>query len=483
MALEQENKQKILSIQNKYDSDYEKFKETLKNKYNGINNTEKINFEIEQIKNKNDLLLKEYKNNLKEKSEIAKKEIKREFEDNYKKEIETYTINITQQYKNEINKINNNINNIEKEFNIELNFIKKEINIEENKIKNDLDNIINNNGLIDKINNEQNKEINKFINNKNKEIIKEYSFKLLKTKSLYDETEKQFKNKNFDIKFYIDLILLFTKTIKENNSINNNNNNNNNKIKDNLLLDKLIINTKNLINNYSIKYKNEIINKKLYSFLEDDYNQINNNQQEINENKIIIKKFNSKNTIKLKNNRYDLNTNFNSFSNIKNIKKERYYSAQKPKKLKMKNYFINTNPKINNLILLSGIKPYNLNINRFSFTNSKNKDSINRNIYYNLNKSIPKNNNNIIILNNKYIFNSKKYNNNYINNLPKLNKSSNMNKVNNGLDYLKKYKVTMDKIFDRKNKNKENNKIKNLIIKDNINKIIQKNFAKSNKKN
>lgn len=209
---------------------------------------------------------------------------------------------------------------------------------------------------------------------------------------------------------------------------------------------------------------------------------INNNQQEINENKIIIKKFNSKNTIKLKNNRYDLNTNFNSFSNIKNIKKERYYSAQKPKKLKMKNYFINTNPKINNLILLSGIKPYNLNINRFSFTNSKNKDSINRNIYYNLDKSIPKNNNNIIILNNKYIFNSKKHNNNYINNLPKLNKSSNINKVNNGLDYLKKYKVTMDKILDRKNKHKENNKIKNIIIKDDINKIIQKNFAQNNKK-
>ena len=350
MAFENQYKKNILLLQNELDNDYEKFKEIIKNKYkDDINNNEKIKNEIEQIKIKNNLLYKEYNTFIKEKNEKVKHEIKKEFKEKYKKEINIYTIDISQKYKNKINIINNNIVNLEKKFNEQLIEFKKENNLEKNISKNNLENIINNAEFMEKINLKIIQILNEFImgvNNKNNKIIQEYDFKLHENIILYNTCEKLFKNKMYKIKFYIDLNLLIIKTISENNK--------NIKNQEDLLLDKLIYEAKELINNYSINYKKEV-DKKLYVFLEENLNIIKNNQQEIKENKKLNKKLNF-NDNKFINNINNINQKLylNLYTNIDNKFKKRYYSAKKSK-----------NIIINNNIIPSNIKSYNININKY----------------------------------------------------------------------------------------------------------------------
>ena len=115
--------------------------------------------------------------------------------------------------------------------------------------------------IIKRIFNEEKME--EFLEEKNNEIF----FKLIKIKSFYDISQKEYIKYFNENQYYKEMIMLIIKNILDKTDNNKNNN-------DVLLINDLIKKNRDLINKYKEKFKDEV-NKKLFPSLEQKVSKYN----------------------------------------------------------------------------------------------------------------------------------------------------------------------------------------------------------------
>ena len=515
-SLDENNNKKIAKKEKEFEKEYQKYINQLMLRNDSYNNN---NDEINRIKKNSDILFNNYKNEMNEEFEIKKIEIKQELEEKNQKEIEEYKINIKQQNDNEAKEINNKIINIEQNYYDELDIIKNQCNANKKKNEEEKSDFINNDikslynldkmckgmdELIHNITNDVNVEnIEENINIKSNELF----LKLNEIKSLFDISEKDYIKSVFSFEYYKNLMSLIINKIIEKKNILEDDNMKDNKINDTILVNELITNCKDLINTYSNKFKNEK-NKKLFLNLERKFKEINDKNKIRNYNNRIEKSFyeqSSKNAINttigdiknflFQNNKNNLNktltnnniintSNFNktqinnnNFSNLNSTINENLsnvrdmYSNNKSlsahKNYSNVSYLKNSRQFDQSNNLVNYIHPNDLNSSNYQSNNfNNNNNNINRsktsrNIYnmkqndiinsnnsrYNNSKININNTNNLLTYSGRYQVNNTKSNSN----LYQLNKSKTSNNNNNN-------NFSMDNFAKNINNNEENKK-------------------------
>ena len=420
-----QNKNKINKLERDCTKNFEKMKNEIKSKLN-----KEINLTDDYKDHTNDFIL-EYSNELKEKLEEEKKEIEFEYEQNMIKELEDYKIKTKNDKEEKIELLNDDINNLEKKYYSELDVMKKDFSDKNNKDNDYMkNNIQRNNELLTEIKNNNinkaNKEINEIkdsITNKSRNkndyndseiievVIDEFitdkltnmKMKLNKIKSLFDLIEKEYINKETNIKYISKAMLLMSKIINEKSCILDLDLNESKDIKnkDESLVNEIFLKI-NILNNEfgnkedeNYKYKNK--NNELYSFLNKEYKKIMDTAYKDNENTIIFTNLYSKN------NRYNLNSERKQNSN-NSINNNFSYRLNNTNRVLNK-----PNNEINNYKSNVYNNNYNISLLSSNSPQKRNNNIYNNNIAYN-NKSFSekKRNKNVILFNN----------NNNISNLP-----------------------------------------------------------------
>ena len=427
------NEKKILKLKNEFNEKYKSYIEQYEFNYNknnfNINNN--INLESHEMKEKNNLILKKTNELFKE----NKNKIEKEFEDKLNEEISKYKNDIIKKNKKEQDEINNELFIIEQKYNEEMeNFLKKQKNEnnrnlyinEANKINEKINIIYTPENISKGINELLNhikeiydeEEAEEYITEKNNELF----FKLIKIKSFYDISEKDYMKYLCEIEYYKEIINLIIKNIVDNK-------NDKNEIS---LINNLIKKCTEIINKHKEKYKEEI-NKKLFPLLEKEFNEISNKKKE--GNKYIKNSFfeqSSKNAI---------NTTI-ILDNFRNI----VFNTNRNNKIKNNINVINNsslnnfNKTFNKNMSLSNRNPI-LSNNNISFLNKdKSKNNLNNNKYINQNIQTNRSNYNNFNLNktttsNKNDFTYVNMASNYIKNIPDNNSMiRNEENINNNLN-------------------------------------------------
>ena len=487
-SLDEVTNKKIDKFQKEKEREYERYTHQIKLNY--LNNQFKIDNNL-NIEKRSREILKECQNLLDEEFKERKKNLKAELEYKMEKELNEYKLMNINNNNNKSIELKNNIINIEKNYYQELETFKSQHINNKNKFEEQINKI--NNNLrsaykIDNVNRGQNDLIKEIINNvdnidehiveKNNEIF----LNLLKNKSFYDFSEKEYIKKYIYLEYYKELTLLIINNILENNSLGNDimdDNFKDKKSNDISLVNNLIEKCKNLINKKTDELKNKKITK-LFPNLENNFMKINNKQKGNNYISIIEKSFyeqSSKNAInttvilgdfnnnlnktilKNNNNISNLNNtlnntmNKNNFNQRMNNNKDIFINNTSFSDNKNISLFRNSNNNINNKV--NNIIPKNLNLSHYTFNNYNNgpkainnninlksnnisnNSNINSNIYRNINEE-----NNILNSNNRYL-----YQNNITNNR---NVSSYMNDNSNYYNY-------QNNIKNNDNKNKTEN--------------------------
>ena len=479
------NVQKINKIQNEFNEKYKSFIEQYEFNYtkNNFNINNKINIDSQEIKEKNNLILKEAN----ELFEENKKKIEKEFDEKLNEELSKYKNDIINQNKIKQEELNNKLINIEKKYNEEMqNYISKQKNANNgniylngsDKIKEKINIIYTSEnmskGLDILLNNiweiYDEEELDEYIDEKYNELY----FKLIKIKSFYDISEKDYMKNLYQNEYYKEIINLLIKNIFDNKENKN----------DILLINALIKKSSEIIDKHRQKYKEEI-NKKLFPLLEKEFNKINKKKEEkkylknfslyeqssqnaINTT-VILENFKNVvfNTSRVNKNKTNLNiinnsslNNFNktfnknislsnrnpilSNNNISNLNKDKYNSN------------LNHNSYVN-----QNIKTNRSNYNNFNFNfNSKNSTNNKKDFAYENNNQINNDDN----MNNNYninleLNNIQKLNENIKENLSKENKDI-CNKIHNFFD--KEYNSLNEKINELKNTNYINSQLNTL---------------------
>ena len=285
-VLDIQQEKNIKQIENEYEIKFEKFKKNqeniIKNEYLKRKQNEKdFSFNIDF-----DNILNEYKKELDDNNEFKKMEIRNELELKKNSELNEYMLKVKNDVNSEIEYIQNEQNNLGKIFNDELENLKNnskkdleyntefiynkieenEVNIESFKnkllgnmdkkieeIKNKIDNLIRYN----KINSEQIIELEKNFESFLFENLTKETILYNNKKSMFEICEKEYKEKKFKLKYFIDLINYIIKILLEYPSINEPNIFNEEK----LINDILFFGKENMnkYRNQNIKEKNEKI--------------------------------------------------------------------------------------------------------------------------------------------------------------------------------------------------------------------------------
>ena len=392
------NDKKILKIKNELNDKYKSYIEHYEFNYNKNIFNNNINIDSNDMKEKNNLLLKETN----ELFESNKNKIEKEFDEKLNEDLSKYKIDIIQKTKIQQEQYKNELINLEQKYNEEMeNFIKKQKEEKNENIyineSNKLNAKINMKYTAESISKGINELLNEIREIYDEEEIEDYFteknnelfFKLIKIKSFYDISEKDYMKYLCEIEYFKEILNLIIKNIFDNNNKNN--------IDDILLINDLIKKSTEIINKHKEKYKEEI-NKKLFPLLEKEFNKINNKKKE-------------------------------GYKYIKNIKNSFFEQSSKNA--------------INTTIILDNFKNIVFNTNR----NNKTKNNINiinnsslNNFNKTFNKNISFTNRNPILSNNNISFlnkdksNINSNNNNYINQNIQTHRSNYNNYNNNTLN-------------------------------------------------
>ena len=489
-SLDDVTNNKIDKFQKEKDREYERYTHQVKLNY--MNNKFKADNNINSEQRSRELL-KECKDLLDEEFKEKKNNIKKDLEYKMEKELNEYKLMNINNNSNKSIELKNNIINIEKNYYQELETLKSQNINNKNKFEEQINKINNNLKITYKIDNMsrgQNELIKEIANNidnidelligKNNEIY----LNLLKNKSFYNFSEKEYIKKCGYLEYYKELNLLIINNILENNSSGDDmmdeHNFKDKKLNDISLVNNLITNCKNLINKKTNEFKNKKITN-LFPNLENNFMKINNKQKGNNNTSIIEKSFyeqSSKNAINttvllgdfknnlnktiLKNNNNisnlnnTLNNTINNNNNNQRMNNTRDILINNTSFSDNKNisYFRNSNNNyINNKI--NNIIPKNLNSSHFAFNNNNNgpkvinnninlksnnnpnNSNINSNIYRNINEENNVLNSNMRYLNqnnitiNRNVSSFMNENSNYYNNQNDIKDNDNKNEAEN----------------------------------------------------
>lgn len=542
-SLDEITNKKIDKFQKEKDRKFERYTHQIKLNY--MNNKFKADSNLNSEKRSRELL-KECQNLLDEEFKERKKNLIIELEYKMEKELNEYKLMNINNNNNKSIELKNNIINLEKNYYQELETFKSQHINNKSKFEDQINKINNNLKSTYKVDNmyrgqnELIKEIANNLDNIDEHIVEknnEIFLNLLKIKSFYDFSEKEYIKKCDYLEYYKELTLLIINNILENNSLGDvimDDNFKDKKSNDISLVNNLITICKNLINKKTDEFKNKKITK-LFPNLENNFMKINNKQKGNNNISIIEKSFyeqSSKNAINTtvllgdfnnnlnktilrnNNNISNLNNTLNNTMNKNNINQRmnntkdilinnNSFSENKNMSLfrNSNNNFINN--KVNNII------PKNLNLSHYTFNNYNNEpkviinninlksnkipnnSNINSNIYRNTNEE-----NNILNSNNRYLNqNNITYNRNvssYMNDNSNYYNNQNDIKVNNNKNETENINYKLDDIpqlneASRLNLSNENFYLYNEIIgflkkeyeslNEKINKLKNKNFC------
>ena len=335
--LELENKNKLLSLEKDFERNFEK------EKHKFMSKQKELYLPIKAEKNIINDVINEYSKQLKEKFEEEKIMINIEFEQKLEKDLENYKIKLKKEREDNIKQINDDINNLGKNYYLELDIIKEENNSnnkkEEEFTKN---NIQKASELFDVIKNKYNNNIdiqineiknlikNLFENNYNdfnngtieikvEELIidklSKEKLKLNKLKSFIDLAEKDYMNKEIDINYISKAILLVCKLLNEKSNIFDFGleESTDLKNKDDDLVNEITYNIKNFNNDFQMKFNINDHKNKIYSFLNKELKKLMDSIDKENEKKNIninnVFKYTNNNKFKFASNNQEMDLN------------------------------------------------------------------------------------------------------------------------------------------------------------------------------
>ena len=486
-SLDDITNKKIDKFQKEEDRKYERYTHQIKLNY--MNNKFKTDNNLNSEKRSRELL-KECQNLIDEEFKERKKNLKIELEYKMEKELNEYKLMNINNNNNKSIEFKNNIINIEKNYYQELETFKSQHINNKNKFEEQINKINNNlksTYKVDNMNRGQNELIKEMANNidnidehiveKNNEIF----LNLLKNKSFYDFSEKEYIKKCVYLEYYKELTLLIINNILENNSLGNvimDDNFKDKKSNDISLVNNLITKCKNLINKKTDEFKSKKIDK-LFPNLENNFMKINKKQKGNNNISIIEKSFyeqSSKNAInttvllgdfnnnlnktilKNNNNKSNLNNtlnntmNKNNFNQRMNNTKDNLINNTSLSENKNISLFRNSNNNfINNKV--NNIIPKNLNLSHYTFNNyNDGPTTINNNINLKSNNNIP-NNSNI----NSNIYRNINEENNILNSNTRYLNQNNITYNRNVSSYMNDYSNYYNNKNDKDNKNETEN--------------------------
>ena len=320
-----QNKNDINKLQKEFQENYEKYISDYKNNvFINIKDDLTNDTFINNLKD----LEEEYINELNEKFEQEKMDMKYQLEFNLIKNLELYKIQAKNNIEQEIKKINDKINNLFNEYFNEKDLITKNFDIQKEKA----DSIINEKlknisniflyGIKKKNSNKLNEEmeqINSIIKQNSSYNIEEDEIKveeqlinkfvsknskLSEIKSMYDLAEKDYNLYKMKIEYISKAISIINKIIIEKGSDISFESNLDNKTdnKDDLLVIEMISTLKNKLEEFTIKNKDNM-ESKIYPFLNEEIDNFMNNMRKNKEKSIRMKdKFFYSKEIKLNNN-------------------------------------------------------------------------------------------------------------------------------------------------------------------------------------
>ena len=300
--IELKNKNKINKMEKDLLADYDNYIKMFQNANRKMN----LN-DSGTDKNKIDKLLSYFSNELKEKFEDEKSCINREIEEDMLTELEKFKIKAQKDKENSLQKINEDLNNLEKNYYMELDKLKSGFSQKNKKMEENINNNLSNiSSIFDDLKNNHlnnvNKEI-KDIENSLQNISKEkngneednYIFgndnemieikteelltnklnnekmKLNKFKSFFDMKEKEFINTEYNIEYVSQALLIVCRLLNEKSSIFDFEQNSfDSRNKDDSVVIEIISNVSNKYTLFQMKYNQNQDKNKLYPFLDSE---------------------------------------------------------------------------------------------------------------------------------------------------------------------------------------------------------------------